>query len=297
MRLPPQQVERFFGVWFALLRYVNEQKQIVPSSSSTWKIGGVPLDVAFPVREALWEDDSLRRAFIAENPAKLAQDDLALVESWQHRVQNSFYIFRHLKKYTVFLLADSPARAYGVLGLKDPLDEMTGGMLPLYVEAVLLPFEGQIITDGLIAPYNIYFGGGIRSDLNASYQAIQEREGVITALPFSEAQTLDKKTVVSRNKKTLTAFQKHLGQSGLSPKMMEEHTGVIQTFAQSFLAQQKPPRLLIDVTVADLKAYLPQAQSVNTVSFKRFVQFLRDTWRVDWDEAEDMLRFIKTQKV
>jgi len=32
---------------------------------------------------------------------------------------------------------------------------------------------------------------------------------------------------------------------------------------------------------------------VNLVSFKRFARFLRDTGRVEWDVAEDLLEYLK----
>jgi hypothetical protein len=38
------------------------------------------------IREALWANDSIREAFLAENPAGLSRADLTLVESWRDRV-------------------------------------------------------------------------------------------------------------------------------------------------------------------------------------------------------------------
>ena len=116
----------------------------------------VPPEVAVPVRDALWEDDALREAFIAENPARLSQDDLALVDSWKHRVEDNFFIFRHLKKYTIFIDGSSPANGYGVLGIDRPLEEIIGSYLPIYVKAVLIPFEDRIIYDSLLSSYPIH---------------------------------------------------------------------------------------------------------------------------------------------
>ena len=73
-------------------------------------------------------------------------------------------------------------QAYGVLGLVNPIEEFVGPNLPIYVSTVLLPLEGKIIYDGLIVPYNVFFGGGIGRDLNDSYRNVQERRGIITSL-------------------------------------------------------------------------------------------------------------------
>ena len=88
-------------------------------------------------------------------------------------------------KYTVFLSSGgSPNKAYGVLGLADPLEEVIGPYLPRLITAVLLPFKGKIIYDGLVSGYNITFGGGIKRMLNEEYKQAKEAFGIITSLPL-----------------------------------------------------------------------------------------------------------------
>jgi hypothetical protein len=183
MQLPPEQTARFYRIWLALLRYVNEQQQLVPTfPASEERNGLLPLSDEMHLRNALWADDGLRERFIAANPADLASADLAVVASWRYRRAGAFYIVRALKKYTVFLSEDAPPRAYGVLGLSSPIKELTRGPLPVLAQTVLLPFEGQIIYDGLLQWYAVVFGPGIRARLNAEYRNAQEREGIITTL-------------------------------------------------------------------------------------------------------------------
>ena len=73
------------------------------------------------------------------------------------------------------------AKAYGVLGIESALKELVP-YPPSFVEAVLLPFKGQIIYDGLLAGYGISFGGGIKRSLNETYNEIKQRPGIITSL-------------------------------------------------------------------------------------------------------------------
>ena len=82
-------------------------------------------------------DDSIRESFIAENPYRFPLADLDIVASWQYRVAGNFFVFRHLKKYAVFLQDSPSARAYGVLGLTSPLEQIVGPYLPVLVQAVL----------------------------------------------------------------------------------------------------------------------------------------------------------------
>jgi hypothetical protein len=186
MQLLPEQSERFYRIWFALLKYTNAKLRISDDFPDQPTAGSISPQVALPIRNALWADDRLREAFIAENPAGLGEQDLALVTSWKHRVAGTFFILRHLKKYTVFIGQGSPSNVYGVQGLLSPFEEVVGPALPLMVEAVLLPFEGQIAYDGLLNVFPIHFGGGIRAGLNDDYRNAKERERIITSLPAPE---------------------------------------------------------------------------------------------------------------
>jgi len=294
MYLSESKVERFYSVWFSLLHFVNQHRNVVPSFPKKWRDANVPPEVAVPVRDALWENDELLEAFIAENPAQLSQDDLALVESWKHHVAGNFFIFRHLKKYTIFVDENSPANAYGVHGITGPLEEIIGPYLPIYVKAVLLPFEDRIIYDSLLSSYPIHFGGGIKRSLNETYRRAQERGNLIISLQPGQRDTVE--IAKTSNKKVLSAFQKALGKSGLTPRKSQEHSDVLTHFAEEFLQQQEPPKLLLDITETDVKDHLVSASDkVNLISFKRFVRFLRDSGRVDWDLAEDLLDYLKQE--
>lgn len=54
--------------------------------------------------------------------------------------------------------------------------------LPLYTKAVLLPFKGKIIYDGLMQSYNMSFGGGIKRSLKETYMKAKQNERIITSL-------------------------------------------------------------------------------------------------------------------
>lgn len=295
--LMPQQTERFYRIWFALLHFVNEQRHLSSDFPDAPEEGAIRPADAIALRNALWADDALREKFIADNPAGLPPDDLTLVASWQHRLAGNFFIVRHLKKYTVFLTEHSPSHAYGVLGLVSPVEEVVGPTVPLYVQAVLLPFEDQIIYDSLLIPYSIFFGPGIRGNLNETYRNVQEREGIITTLlPTQTSATPDevRKDMLTRNAKILSAFRKDLFRTGLSPKTAEQHVGTIDTFAQNFLLAQEPPRGLLDTTASDVQTYLRRAGTkAMTTSFKRFIRFLDETGRMDIGQAEAARDFLK----
>jgi hypothetical protein len=298
MQLPPEQTGRFYRIWLALLRYVNEQLHLVPGfPGSEEKNGLLPLSDEMRLRNALWADDGLRERFITTNSAGLSSADLAMVASWKYRRAGSFYLVRALKKYTVFLSEDVPPRAYGVLGLSTPIEELARRPLPVFAQAVLLPFEDKIIYDGLLQWYAVVFGPGIRARLNAEYRNAQEREGVITTLgpARAAADRQEGRTIVlARNARILQAFRKDLSSKGLSLKMVQQHVETIEGFAQTCLLEYEPPYGLLDTRLADVQSYLRThgSKTVRT-SFKRFVRFLEETGRMDYEQAEILRTWLK----
>ena len=76
--------------------------------------------------------------------------------------------------------------------------------------------------------------------------------------------------------------------------MMQEHSDNIAQFADEVLYKKTTPGMLLDLTRQDIEAYRRLREGdFNPVSFKRFLWFLRDTERMDWDEAERSLDFLK----
>ena len=145
----------------------------------------MPPEKRLAVRNALFRPPGTDRRVHKENPAGLPADELEIVAAWKHAVVGKFYVFRYLTKYTVFLSSGgSPNKAFGVLGLADPLEEVISPYLPRLIETVLLPFRGKIIYDGLVSGFNITFGGGVKQMLNEEYKQAKEAFGIITSLPY-----------------------------------------------------------------------------------------------------------------
>jgi hypothetical protein len=301
MILQPHETERFYRIWFAMLSYANRRLKLVRELPETPRDGSIGVQDAFKVASAVWADDALRHAFIDANPAKLPPADLELARSWDRRVAGDFYIFRFLKKYTVLIGSGDPAPVYGVLGLVSPIEEVLPNPLPALARMMLLPFEGRITYDGLMAPYNVYFGSGIRSNLNDTYRLANERGAIITSLepqPLTGPQHRPAE-IAKRNDKLITAFRRDLAQSSLSMKMIAQHAENIETFGRSYLLNQAPARGLIDLTSADISAYLAQAglpattRKTLSTSFKRFVRFLYDTGRIEDRRARQIMDLLK----
>ena len=185
MQLSQADVKLFYKLHPALLFYGNQELKVVKDVPSVDVFMELPTEDKIKVRDALYERLDLIDAFVNSNPLRFSDEELDIILSWKNLVTGTFQLFRYLKKYAIFLDDSSPMRAYGVLALMDNFEDILGSSLPIMLQAVLLPFKGQIIYDGFLSPYRIYFGGGIRRSLNAEYQAAKSRYGIITSLPFT----------------------------------------------------------------------------------------------------------------
>ncbi len=187
MLLTPQDAELFFQLHRALMFFVNQRLRVLPDDvASPEAFSSLAPEVRLKVRDAFLEHTNLIGAFVEENPAGLTADELDVLRSWRHPVHGRFYAFRQLKKYMVFLSTDPQPVAYGVLALTQPFEELVGPYLPVLTEAVLLPFKGVIVYDGLLRSYRISFGPGIRRSLNESFKEAKARHGIVTSLPLSD---------------------------------------------------------------------------------------------------------------
>lgn len=182
LKVSPADADLFFRLYRPLLLYANQQQRVDPSVTSLEQLGTLPFERQAEIRDVLYEQPEVLEKFLSENPAGLDGDELALVEGWRRFIRGNFYIFRYLKQYAVFLAID-PVRAYGVMALHDGFEELRPpSLLPVYAEAVLLPFKGRIIYDGFLRFSHTLFGSGIRRDLNETYQRLRDRGELIRSL-------------------------------------------------------------------------------------------------------------------
>jgi hypothetical protein len=162
-----------------------------------------------------------------------------------------------------------------------------GHYLPVMVEAVLLPFEGKIIYDSLIAPYKVSFGSGLRNRFNHAYRTAQELYGVKTILNQEYKIEGKMDAIAKGNQKILLAFRKKLAEASLNEKTLEEHYTSVKSFVNTYLLQSNPPLSLLKLQVNDFDYFFrQQGQKANRASFKRLVRFLLNSGRIESETAK-----------
>jgi len=180
VRLSPADADLFYRLMWRLQFYVNQQHQVIRDVGSIAGYAVLSTAEKMPVRDVLWENPRLIGAYAAKNPDGLSTEELEIVRRWKRFVAGTFYIVRYLKKHTI-LLGDGDV--YGVLALNQSLEELLPGRpLPIAVKAVLLPFKGIVIYDGLLSSYHITLGRGIGSTFREEYLRAKQNGRIIVTL-------------------------------------------------------------------------------------------------------------------
>ncbi len=192
MKLSKQDADLYFELMWSLQFFVNQKLGLLPGITAVSAYRKLPQEEKIKVRDALYAKPELIDEYVKENPDRFPAENLAIVSQWRNFVRGKFYIERYLKKYAVFIGEDT---VYGVLGLHDGLEEIIHkSYLPMYVQAVLLPFKGQVIYDGLLQTYSVFFGRNITAELKETYLGAKQRGEIVTS--FEEEKLTEKETVI-----------------------------------------------------------------------------------------------------
>jgi len=189
LRLPDADRELFYRLLWRLLFYAGEQLEFLPHLASPEALSQLDEETWRRLRDRLYEHPDLFDSFASANPFRFTKDELDIVRSWRGFLRGKFFVWRYLRKYTVFLTGEGEALAYGVVAPNKPFELMLGPHLPVAIEAVLLPFKDKIVYDGLFASYPVRFGPGIKKMLNETYRDAKARHGIITSLGLRRTDT------------------------------------------------------------------------------------------------------------
>lgn len=165
MTLEKEDVVLFYQLWIPLLDYVNQKYQVHPEWKKIEQGPGFDQMAAKKIADYLWAHTQVLDEYLAQ--AKLPEEQAQIVASWKRCRPGKYVMERHLKKGTVFISEDDQT-VYMVKGLASTWEEMLGKG-PVLMDAVLIPFRDSIISDGLVVPYPVYFGGGVSDAFKEIY--------------------------------------------------------------------------------------------------------------------------------
>ena len=168
MTLSQEDGQLYYQLWLPLLDFVNEKYGVSSVLKNMATAKGMDPNEVKKVADKLWSDVSIIDDYLKENE-DLPEEHKEIIRGWKRRIQGKFMMERHLKSGTIFIdLADE--EVYQVSGIVSSWEEMFfGSPMPRIIEATFMPFKNVIISDGLVMPYNILIGGGMKRNYKDVY--------------------------------------------------------------------------------------------------------------------------------
>jgi hypothetical protein len=184
MHLNQEDVSLFFKLWYALIYSINCKHKIVPEFVERPVYGNRVEKAPFvTIKKILWENPSFIDEFLASDGKMLSEEERAVLMSWRANfVSGKFIIYKHLRKYTVFMSTDENPKLYGVIGISEPIEFTLTNPLPCMAETALLPFKGKIIYDSIFVGHPALFGPGVRRSLTELYKKAKVDGGILESL-------------------------------------------------------------------------------------------------------------------
>jgi hypothetical protein len=180
MRLNEEEYYKYLSIHPKLVYYVGMRKKLISSETSLEEFMNYSVEDKYPIRNAMYENIHLLNDYIKENSESLSEEDKEIIRGFKYFKQGTFYVIKLTKKHALFF---GDKYVYGVFALNDPFELFWGNDLPVMVQAVLLPYKGKIIYDGIISSYPIHLGRGIRSSIKNDFALSEGKYGIITELP------------------------------------------------------------------------------------------------------------------
>lgn len=173
MTLSPEDAQLFYHLWLPLLDFTNRKYHINPRLKKITKASELHPADAKEIANKLWENVTIIDAYLKGAP-DLPKEHQAIIRGWKRRIYGRFIVERHLKKGSIFISVENE-KIYQVSGIISTWEEMFSGLpLPLLVDAVLIPFLGVIISDGLVASYNLVIGKNMRQSFKELYMTAKK---------------------------------------------------------------------------------------------------------------------------
>jgi hypothetical protein len=186
--LAEEDASLFYKLYQSFLAYSGQKTGVAPELRGRDDFLGLETEEKAKIRDASYKSGDLLGEFVESNPFNFASEEIELVKAWKDYVRGTFYVVRLTREGAIFLEEGKDAKSFLVLALGSPLEELLPFRPPVRVEAVLLPFKGRIVYDGLLRSYRLYIGGGMSRSIRAACDDAILKYGIITSLPYAQAE-------------------------------------------------------------------------------------------------------------
>lgn len=181
MILKKEQGELFYKLWLPLLSYANYKYDIIDDFAADVPSKGISPERASRVAKRIWEDVSIIDEYLEICADDMSEEEIDIVAGWKNAVCGTFVVDRHLNKGSILVAANK--KVYLVKGICSSWREMLKDLpMPQMVDATLIPFQGEIICDGLIHPYGVCMGKTLADEIKNIYLDAKANDNIYTCL-------------------------------------------------------------------------------------------------------------------
>lgn len=185
MKLSEKESKLFYQLCLPLLDYVNQKYRVSKKLKNIAENKNLDLAEVKKVANRLWEETELIDAYLEECGNQMPEEHREILRSWKNCVQGTFILERHLKKGSIFI--SDEGKVYQVQGIISSWEEMFPTiLLPVAMQATLIPFGNRIISDGVVMPYPVNLGRNMEQELKEIYMRAKKAGQLIQSLPAEE---------------------------------------------------------------------------------------------------------------
>lgn len=179
MTLPPSLAAEFINLHTEVMLFAGQESGNLPASMTVEELMSAGPEVLIKHRDQLYKDLSVLDRYAESIKGTVPDQRVEDLKGFKNYVRGQFFVMKHYKKHTVLMGND---QLYGILGLTQSIEDIIPTWaLPSMVEAVLLPFRGYYIYDGLMATRNITIGGSMSASLNDDFRRLKAINGIISS--------------------------------------------------------------------------------------------------------------------
>lgn len=190
MKLAKQDYHQYLDIHRKLIHYAGIKQKIINENIPLDDFMDSSVREKLPAREALYDNIHLIDQYIVDYSDTLTEEEISIIKEFKNFRRGKFYVTKLTKNHALFM---DNEYVFGVLALGDSFDSFWSKKdLPTLIEAVLLPYKGKIIYDGIFLGSSINFGRGISSSLKNESEKKIGQFGVILTLPIDN-KVIDKK--------------------------------------------------------------------------------------------------------
>lgn len=176
--LSEKDVRLFYRIYFGLLNYTNQKYQLFPLLKLSYN-HFTDRQKTIQIIHKFWtEKNTIIDEYTEINPSHFSPRILKIVNDFRYGFHGRFVLAAYERNYALFL---DDSSVYMVKGLTDNPDHLIpASQLPTVVETAILPFQGQIVYDGMLPSYPVHIGPNIKQNL---IREIKEKQKIFDLKP------------------------------------------------------------------------------------------------------------------